>query len=114
VASLAARHRLLIVTSNRSDIVEDFLSQWKISGIDEVLGGDKGESKVPKLTSALARYPHDEAWFVGDTVGDVVEGRTAGVATVAVAWGWHSEQQLAESFPDHVAYTPDDLLRLLL
>lgn len=114
VAALAERHRVLIVTSNRSDIVEDFLSQWDITGIDEVLGGDKGESKVPKLTAALARYPHDGAWFVGDTVGDVVEGRAAGVATVAVAWGWHSERQLVESSPDRVACTPRDLLRLLL
>lgn len=114
LAALAPRHRLLIVTSNRSDIVEDFLSHWSMSGIDEVLGGDKGESKVLKLTSSCARYPHDKAWFVGDTVGDVVEGRTAGVATVAAAWGWHSKQQLAQARPDHVAHTPADLLKLLL
>jgi phosphoglycolate phosphatase len=114
IARLANRHRVLIVTSNRSDIVEEFLSNWSIAGIDEILGGDKGESKVPKLQKAVERYPHDDAWFVGDSVGDVEEGRAAGVTTVAVAWGWHSRQQLLQSRPDHIAHTPMELLQLLL
>jgi phosphoglycolate phosphatase len=114
IDALAERHHVVIVTSNRSDIVADFLSQWDITGIDEVLGGDKGESKVPKLKAVLSRYPHDRAWFIGDTVGDIVEGMAAGVATVAVTWGWHSERQLLESSPERVAHSPLDLLRLLL
>jgi phosphoglycolate phosphatase len=64
IAALAQRHSVLIVTSNRSDIVADFLSRWDIAGVREVLGGDKGKSKVPKLRAALERYPHDEAWFI--------------------------------------------------
>ena len=115
IARLADRQRfLLIVTSNRSDIVEEFLSHWSITGIEEILGGDKGESKVPKLRHAIERYPHDDAWFVGDSVGDVDEGRAAGVTTVAVAWGWHSKDQLLQSRPDHIAHTPMELLQLLL
>lgn len=114
IASLAQVHCVLIITSNRSDIVADLLSQWGIVGIREVLGGDKGKSKVPKLRAALSRYPHDEAWFIGDSVGDIVEGREAAVSTVAVTWGWHSEEQLLGSSPDRVARAPRDLLRLLL
>jgi phosphoglycolate phosphatase len=114
IAALAQRHCVLIVTSNRSDIVADFLSQWRIAGIQEVLGGDKGKSKVPKLRGALGRYPHDEAWFIGDSVGDIVEGRSAGVSTIAVTWGWHPEEQLLESAPDRMVRAPEELLRLLL
>jgi phosphoglycolate phosphatase len=114
IADLADRHCVVIVTSNRSDIVEEFLSQWDITGIDEVLGGDKGQSKVPKLRGAVSRHPHDKAWFVGDSVGDIAEGRAAGVATVAVTWGWHPERQLQESSPDRVAHAPQDLIGLLL
>jgi phosphoglycolate phosphatase len=114
VARLGERHCVVIVTSNRSDIVEDFLAQWEFVGIEAVLGGDKGKSKVPKLRGALRDHPHREAWFVGDSVGDIVEGRAAGVSTVAATWGWHSELQLLESSPDRVAHTPQELLRLLL
>jgi phosphoglycolate phosphatase len=114
VARLGERHRVVIVTSNRSDIVADFLAQWRFTGIEEVLGGDKGKSKVPKLQGALREHPHDEAWFVGDSVGDIVEGRSAGVATVAATWGWHSEQRLLQASPCIVVHSPQELLRLLL
>ncbi len=113
VACLGARHRVVIVTSNRSDIVEKFLAQWAFTGVEEVLGGDKGESKVPKLRGAVGRHPHREAWFVGDSVGDIVEGRAAGVSTIAATWGWHSERQLLEAAPDRVAHRPQELLELL-
>ncbi|HJW76151.1 MAG TPA: HAD family hydrolase [Thermoleophilia bacterium] len=114
VAALAKRDCVVIVTSNRSDIVQEFLSQWDIGGVTEVLGGDKGESKVPKLRAAVDRHPHDEAWFIGDSVGDIVEGREAGVSTVAATWGWHAEERLLAASPDRVARAPRDLLRLLL
>ena len=55
-----------------------------------------------------------ESWFVGDTVGDMVEGREAGVGTIAAAWGWHTAAQLSGAAPDHLAAEPADLLMLLL
>lgn len=114
IADLAERHSVVIVTSNRSDIVADFLARWDFTGIGEVLGGDKGKSKVPKLRGAVSRYPHDGAFFIGDSIGDIDEGRAAGVATVAVTWGWHPEQLLLASSPDLVAHSPQELLELLL
>jgi phosphoglycolate phosphatase len=123
IARLAERHRLLIVTSNRSDIVEAFLAHWAITGVSEVLGGDKGQSKVPKIRAAVRRFAVApaarpdatlESWFVGDTVGDMIEGREAGVGTIAVGWGWHSAAQLRGAAPDRYAATPADLLTLLL
>jgi len=114
IASLAERHRILIVTSNRTDIVAEFLTRWNIVGVSEVLGGDKGESKVRKIRAAVGRHEHDQgSWFVGDTVGDVVEGRRAGVGTIAAAWGWHSLEQLRGASPDRIAAAPRDLLTLL-
>jgi phosphoglycolate phosphatase len=113
VADLSGRHDVVIVTSNRSDIVADLLARWDFTGIDEILGGDVGKSKVPKLRGAVSRHPHEKAWFIGDSVGDIDEGRAAGVSTVAVTWGWHPEEQLLGSAPDLVAHTPRELLELL-
>jgi phosphoglycolate phosphatase len=113
IARLARGSCILVVTSNRTDIVETCLTQWGISEVTEVLGGDKGKSKVDKIRSAVSRYAPSEAWFIGDTVGDIVEGRKAGVFTVAAAWGWHPGTQLRTVKPDQIADTPTDLLRLL-
>jgi phosphoglycolate phosphatase len=147
IASLAEHHHVLIVTSNRSDIVEAFLAQWHIRGVREVLGCDKGQGKVPKISGAVRRFAEEaasrpgavdsggpevagaarvdtahatradtapESWFVGDTVGDMLEGRAAGVGTIAVGWGWHTVAQLAGAAPDHLVGEPADLLTLLL
>lgn len=116
VTRLAARHDVLIVTSNRSDIVETCLARYGVEGVVEVLGGDKGHSKVDKIRAALRRFhaDHGSSWFVGDTVGDVVEGRQVGVGTIAVTWGWHARERLEAAAPDRLVTTPAELLALLL
>jgi len=116
VTRLAARHDVLIVTSNRSDIVEACLARYGITGVAGVLGGDKGHSKVDKIRAAQRRFSADlgRSWFVGDTVGDVVEGRKVGVGTIAVTWGWHARERLEAAAPDHLVTTPAELLELLL
>jgi len=49
---------------------------------------------------------------VGDTVGDVLEARAAGVGTVGVAWGWHGVERLRRVKPDRMVHAPSDLLDL--
>jgi phosphoglycolate phosphatase len=115
ITRLAECDPVLIVTSNRSDIVERLLTQWGIVGVSEVLGGEKETSKVRKIRAALSAYPQIESsWFVGDTVGDILEGRRAGVCTIAATWGWHAAEQLKDALPDRVANAPRDLLTFLL
>ena len=36
-----------------------------------------------------------DSWYVGDTVGDIVEGKESGVGTIAVTWGWQRLEALA-------------------
>ena len=114
IAHLAERHDVVIVTSNRTDIVEQLLAAWGISRVDDVLGGDKEPSKVRKIRSvASGECERKSAVFVGDTVGDILEAREAGVGAIAVTWGWHTEEQLAAVSPDCIARKPRDLLLLL-
>jgi phosphoglycolate phosphatase-like HAD superfamily hydrolase len=44
----------------------------------------------------------EETWVVGDGVQDVLAGRAAGCATVAVLGGFVPEQKLRGAEPDHV------------
>jgi phosphoglycolate phosphatase-like HAD superfamily hydrolase len=61
--------------------------------------------------------PPSRAMFVGDTAHDVLAARAAGVRSVAVTWGFTSEQILVQSRPDAVLTAPEQvgpgLLRLL-
>ncbi len=114
VGRLGARHDVLVVTSNRVDVVEPFLARYGITGVAGVLGNEVAASKVEKIDLARRRHGGaDGGWYVGDTVGDIVEARAAGARSIAAAWGWHSRARLAAARPDHIAATPGDLLTLL-
>ncbi len=55
-----------------------------------------------------------ECVYVGDDLRDVQAGRAAGMTTVAVAWGYLGVgEPIASWGADHLAQTPNDLLKLL-
>lgn len=114
LAKLAERHTLVVITSSWSDATRDFLTAHGLAGIDEVLGCDVDESKVRKIARVMAEHGRGaHYWYVGDTVGDIIEGREAGVHTIGVAWGWHGEARLRRAQPDHIASTPEELVELI-
>ncbi|HEY8708641.1 MAG TPA: phosphoglycolate phosphatase [Burkholderiaceae bacterium] len=52
--------------------------------------------------------------YVGDDLRDVQAGRAAGMATVAVGWGYLGSGEPIDTWgADHVVQTPADLLKLL-
>ena len=113
IERLARHNVVVVVTSVRKADVEGVLARHGVTGISEVLGSDTETSKVRKIGTARTHHGSSrEAWYVGDTVGDIVEARHAGVKSVAVTWGWGREDRLRAAFPDLVASTPEDLLAL--
>lgn len=109
---IAKKHKVYIVSSNFSEIVQHFLDVHGIGMIEEVLGGDMERSKVKKIRAIKDKLPDYELLYIGDTKGDMIEGKEAGVKTVAVTWGWHSEKRLKEGKPDYVIHTPKELAAL--
>ena len=110
---LARDNLVVVISSSRTSVVERILAEHGVRGPSEVVGGDGEQSKTRKIRRACARHGHAlPAWYVGDTVGDIVEARAAGVGTVGAAWGWHGEARLRRAYPDHLALVPSDLLQL--
>ena len=111
-SKLAARYPLVIITSNNTEPVQDFIERHEITGIRGVLGADIEPSKVKKISTVAREYPRHQPFYIGDTKGDMLEGQRAGVVTVGVSWGWHPKATLAEVSPDYLLDTPDQLLDL--
>ncbi len=113
VARLAEQHCVVVVTSSHSALVADFLRRHGITGVSGILGSDSDTSKVRKIKAACRQFGEDlDAWYVGDTVGDIIEGKAAGVGTIAAAWGWHSAAKLESASPDYIVPAPTGLLAL--
>jgi pyrophosphatase PpaX len=52
------------------------------------------------------------AFYIGDSIHDVVAGRAAGMTTVAVLWGPFERKVLEAVAPDHIVKAPSELLGL--
>lgn len=114
LASLAERHLLSIITSCRAPVARGFLAAHGITAVSEVIGCDTERSKILRIERMIAAYGrHRRYWYVGDTTGDMREGRAAGVTTVGAAWGWHGAERLAAAAPDYIVTTPRELAELI-
>ncbi len=85
-----------------------------ITCIQEVLGADIEKSKVIKIKKQKEKYPNSEIYYIGDTVGDIKEGKKAGIKTIAVSWGFHTKKQLEQEKPNFLIDKPKDLSQLFL
>lgn len=110
LSKLAKKHKIYIATSNLTNVVKTYLEFQNITDFEEIIGADKETSKVKKIENIKAKYPDSEIFYVGDTKGDMIEGKQAGAKTIAVAWGWHDVERLKEGEPDCIAERPSDLL----
>jgi phosphoglycolate phosphatase len=105
---------LFIVTSNETKVVEKYLKSQKLFGFfKEIHGSDTNASKIEKILKIKDKNPSCNYFYVGDTQGDILEGKKAGVKTVAVTWGWHKKEQLQEVSPDFLIDLPKDLFKIL-
>lgn len=115
VISVLYRHfPLWIITSNVSDVIRPVLENAGIGFCFQgILGAEVHPDKTEKIWRIRARYPEAcPAWYVGDTLGDLLEGNRAGCRTLAVTWGWHSRDRLAQGSPASWARRPGDLLEI--
>jgi len=113
--SLQKKHLLAVVSSNGSQTIAKALHSFGFSPyFQDIFGSDFLFSKREKISHALSKYGvlPGRTYYIGDTTGDIVEAKAAGVLSVAAAWGWHSREKLAAAAPDFLLDTPHDLLAL--
>ncbi|MGD0021462.1 MAG: HAD family hydrolase [Smithellaceae bacterium] len=115
VEELHKNHCLIVVSSNESSSIKEALKLFQYNGyFREILGSDFMLSKKDKILYAIKKYhvaPQD-IYYIGDTTGDIKEGREAGVKTVGITWGWHSKEKMAAAKPDYLFDTPQEILQL--
>ena len=100
---------LYVITSSISSVVEEYLASRGLDMFSDVLGADSGTSKIDKIARVVKKNPKYTPYYVGDTVGDILEGNKAGCITVGVAWGWHGAEKLGNTDADIVSHEPLDL-----
>lgn len=115
LAKLRENNILVVISSSDSHDINTSMVQYHFDGyFREILGSDANLNKKEKILHAMVQFGMDaeRTYYVGDTTGDIKEGKMAGVKTVAVTWGWHTKEQLAAMEPDYLIDKPEDLLKI--
>lgn len=106
----------LVVVS--SDFPETLFPEVKEYGLEDVFSeivvgiNDKLES-VQKIIEKYNLNVSD-MFFVGDSNHEIDVSKKVGIKSIAVTWGFTSEQKLTEHHPDFIACTPQELKDLIL
>lgn len=80
----------------------------------EVNGGVLDKVKVIKDILRRSSFNPNETAYVGDMNHDIEAGKEADTKTVAVTWGYQSEEKLRRYKPDFIASNITELERILL
>lgn len=112
IDKLEKENRVFIVTSNDESAIISSVRQNKIKS-HGILGAEKGFSKVKKIKAIKKKYPKSEIIYIGDTLGDMIEAKKAGVKSIGVSWGFNSRGILKKGKPDYIVDRPEDLVKVL-
>lgn len=115
LAKLKKDNFLVIVSSNSNYAINLMLLKYKFDFyFQDVMGYDHTFSKSKKIIQSMntLKVAKEKTYYIGDTTGDIKEGKEAKVKTVAVTWGWHSRKKLELMAPDYIIDTPEELLRI--
>ena len=55
----------------------------------------------------------DDTYMIGDSMGDITEGRKAGAHTIAVTYGWQPRATLEAVNPEYICDTMEELKMLV-
>lgn len=114
IETLAAEHKLYVVSSNGVGIINEFLTRNNLLSMFAGVYGNVGIfSKAQALKKVLARegFTADEAVYIGDEVRDIEAAKKIGMPIISVTWGYNGEKIINEFSPDYIALKPKDILK---
>lgn len=110
--SLKQQGNQLFVLS--SDPASKLLMQLKNAGLEDLF--KKVVTDVHDKISAISLLVNNfdlnqqDSFYIGDTVGDIESGKSAGIKTIGITWGFNSKETLQKSNSD---YLIDDIIEIL-
>jgi phosphoglycolate phosphatase len=104
LAKLVSMGMSLVVVSSHPH--EKLIGEAKAYGISGFFSEIKGSVYIKSggIREVMERngFNPKETVYVGDMQADVLEGKKAGVMTVAISWGYQDAERLKKSNPDNV------------
>lgn len=116
---VAEGYQLAIITNKPYQFVPEILEQQQILALfDEILGGDSLPKRKPDpmpLHYLMDKYQLAPAnlLMVGDSKNDILAAQNAGIASVALPYGYNHGEPIANANPDFLLSDLTELASLL-
>ncbi len=110
-----ANHKInLFVLS--SDIHSRLLPEANVGGINnlfiDIVTNVYHKDEALKALVNKHKLNPEETAYVADVAGDIHAGKKAGVKTIAITWGFHTEENLKTANPDHIVHKIESIEHL--
>lgn len=105
---------MIIISSHPHNKLMSEANNYEIRSFFKEISGSIHD-KTEAIVEILQRnnFNHDETMYIGDMTHDIDAGKKAKVKTVALGWGYQSEEVLRNSNPDHYISNISNLDQLL-
>lgn len=107
--------KMIILSSN---LRETLLSDIEEFGLQGIFGEINSEvhDKAADIKEIIPRngFEPRETIFVGDTPHEIEAGKSAGIKTASVTWGFSSEEKLQVARPDYIIHNLEELEAVIL
>jgi phosphoglycolate phosphatase len=110
--------QLFVCTSKREDFAVRILEKFALSSYFIALYADTAGSLHHTKTALLRRLLEEQSldpaatFMVGDRNFDIEAARANGVTSIAVTYGYGTQEELESARPDHTCNAAEDLLSL--
>lgn len=118
-ALIAQGKTLLVATSKPTVYAVKILKHFRLHSYFRFVGGSEldgsrtDKAEVIRHVLDELRVRTEDAVMIGDRKHDVIGAKRVGLASIAVGYGYGSEQELTDSGPTYLVNTVDELFNLL-
>ena len=107
--------QMIIISSDHPDHLFDEMEDYGLNGIFTETYTDVVD-KREGLKENLKKhgFNRDDTIFIGDTHHEIDSGKSVGMLTGAVTWGFQNEKQLKEAGPNYIFHNPEELENVIL
>lgn len=116
VLHLKDKYKLAIISACGSSFISNSLEKENLTKcFSDILGFDVHTNKSVKIKSLLKKYniAPEDAVYITDTLGDILEGNECGIKSIGVTWGLHNKETLSRGNPVSIIDDPRDLLKAI-
>lgn len=111
-------HRLLVATSKPEALSVEIMEKFELAQyFDRICGAslDRSRSSKEDVIAYLLEQngTAENMLMVGDTKFDVLGAKYHGISTIGVSWGYGSIEEMQQAGAKAIAYSMDELLKLL-